>query len=114
MFKYQHTQAEELETVLFNTNGLFILSDIKIEPKREDEYTNSRAQTQKVHLQNWRLRLMMASATPPTNTKRRKRSRASILSRDWSTSFPVSHPNYNPSQQPGHNRESDLMRKYTI
>lgn len=45
-----------------------------------------------VYLQNWRLRLMTASVTPPTTSRRRKRFRASILSCGWLASPSVSHP----------------------
>lgn len=40
MFKNKHMQAEELETILFNTNGLFILHDIKIEGQNHREKMN--------------------------------------------------------------------------
>lgn len=73
--------------------------------QRKNEYVNEYVLylTQIFDLQNWRLRLTMASTAPPTTTRRRKRLRASMLSCDWSTSFSVSHPAGGSSLQSGHN-----------
>lgn len=59
-----------------------------------------------VHSQNWRLRLMMASVTPPTTSRTRKRFRPSILSREWTQDFSISRPDHHPSLQPGNNTET--------
>lgn len=52
---------------------------------------------------------MMASVTPPTTSRRRKRLRASISSCGWFASPSVSHPDHRPSLQSGHNEANEKV-----
>lgn len=59
-----------------------------------------------VHSQNWRLRLMTASVTPPTTSRMRKRFRPSIFPREGTLCFSISRPDRYPSSQPGNKTET--------